>query len=257
VHGDVVGTGDFLAVAFGIVLLVGFVADQQGDLRALRTAKVAIARYRDADVQRARSEERARLARDLHDGLSQKLWRARLAHGRMLEQAALDPVAVKLARETEQSLLEAISEARLALDATRRAGGERSVAATIDAELDEFQRRTGVRTEISGRGRFADVPRTLGPELHGILRESLANIERHADATVVRVSLERTGDTLVLRIADNGRGFRTATPRQNRYGILGMEERASVLGGRLEVRSVPSSGTQVRVTVPIGRGGTA
>jgi signal transduction histidine kinase len=257
VHAGIVATEDYLGVAFAIMLLAGLVVDQHGDLRALRTAKLALARYRDADVQRARSEERARLARDLHDGLSQKLWRARLAHGRLVEQGSLDHEARRLAHETETALLEAIAEARLALDATRRAGGERSVAATIDGELDEFQRRTGVRTEISGRGRFDDLPREVGPELHGILREALSNVERHADATLVRVSLERTGDTLIVWIRDNGRGFHPTRRHHDRYGILGMQERVAILGGRLEIRSAPSAGTHVRITVPLGGGGPA
>jgi signal transduction histidine kinase len=250
-HPGMVTIEDFLLVGFAVVLLIGHVAQEHADLAALRETNITLARYRDAEVRRARVEERARLARDLHDGLAQKLWRARLLQGRLAELPELEDRARALCRQSESALAAAILEAREALDAMRQVGGDGSLRGSLEAELDEFGRRSGVRTELVGSGRFTELPIRLRPEVQGILREALVNAERHADATMVRVRLERRDRCLEMEIRDNGRGFEPDRRRPDRYGLLGMRERAELLDARLTIASAPQAGTTIRLAIPI------
>ena len=250
VHARLIGSEDLLRVGFSVALIVGLAAQQHADLRALRGANVALARLRDLDVRRARIEERGRLARELHDGLSQRLWRARLAFSRLADLPTLDGQARDLARETEAALVAALADARAALQATRGLG-ETTLGAELATELQEFELRTGIRTELHGSERFIALPSTVRAEVAGIAREALANIERHADATLVRVELDRDDGRLSMRIFDNGRGFDASRPPTGRFGLLGMQERAHLVGALLRIRSAPYAGTLVEVSVPL------
>jgi signal transduction histidine kinase len=83
-----------------------------------------------------------------------------------------------------------------------------------------------------------------------IVDEALANIQRHADATTVRVSATKAGDQLLLTVIDNGRGFVPEHAHRG-HGITGMLERAELLGGRLAIHSALGEGTQVRLFAPM------
>jgi signal transduction histidine kinase len=84
-----------------------------------------------------------------------------------------------------------------------------------------------------------------------IAQESLRNIARHAEASEVQIALWQQGDECFLEIADNGKGFDTACQKRQRFGLIGMRERALVLGGASEIISAPGEGTTVRVRIPV------
>jgi signal transduction histidine kinase len=102
------------------------------------------------------------------------------------------------------------------------------------------------------------VERRLKPEdeiaLFRIGQEAISNIVRHAEANAVRITLEYGPDVIRLDVEDNGKGFQAETrpvAREQSLGLLGMRERASLIGGRLRVESTPESGTRVRVEIPV------
>jgi signal transduction histidine kinase len=251
IYGGLVTTSEALRLAFFVVLLLGINAESRSDLRALRSAYAALDRLRLSEAERATLEERTRLARELHDGLAQDLWFAKLKHERLVPHVPDEhkPLAI----EVTQAIDAAISEARQAV-ATMRAAEERdrSLEELVGRTVDEFASRSGIRADLS----VADLPQSLPArtqvEVLRILQEALTNVRKHADATVVRVSAEVATGTLTLSIMDNGKGFRPEETSGYGLGMQGMRERARLLGGDLHVLSEPSGGTAIQLTVPVG-----
>jgi len=249
VYGGLVTTSEALRLAFFVVLLAGINAESRSDLRALRSAYAALDRMRISEAERATLEERTRLARELHDGLAQDLWFAKLKHERLVAYVPDDQK--ELAQEVTQAIDSAIAEAKQAV-VTMRAGDdrERPLGELMSHTIDDFAARSGVRADFSA----ADLPESLPPrtqvELLRILQEALTNVRKHADATVVRVSADLQEDTFHMVIIDNGRGFRPEETSGEGLGVQGMKERARLMGGELRVMSEPSGGTTVDLVVP-------
>ncbi|CAN5793225.1 hypothetical protein BH24CHL5_BH24CHL5_07380 [soil metagenome] len=250
VYGGLVTTSEALRLAFFVVLLLGINAESRSDLRALRTAYTTLDRLRLSEAERATLEERTRLARELHDGLAQDLWFAKLKHERLVPHVPEEHRA--LAVEVTQALDSAIAEAKQAV-LTMRAGDERDLPLEelMSRTVDDFATRSGVRTDFSA----ADLPASLGSriqvEMLRVLQEALTNVRKHADATVVRVSAEAAQGWIVVSVIDNGRGFRPDETSGDGLGVQGMKERARLMGGDLRVVSQPSGGTTVQLTVPM------
>jgi signal transduction histidine kinase len=99
-------------------------------------------------------------------------------------------------------------------------------------------------------GELPPLPPPVRSEILLIVQEALANVRKHADATVVRVTVTSDGPTAVLTVADNGRGFATGEATGTGFGIRGMRERAALVGAELEIISRPRDGTRVVVRLP-------
>jgi two-component system NarL family sensor kinase len=214
---------------------------------------VAIERARLAGdtVQVARMEERARLARELHDTLVQRL----TAIGLHLDAALASlPDRSRARADLDRALTLArggMAEARGSMRQLRSAA-DRSLADTLDTMARAFTAATGVRVHVSQSG-AVDLPAADQDELRRIVGEALANVRTHAHATDVTVSYAATPRRLRLEIVDNGRGF-AGRPRAGGFGVQGMRERAHAIGGVLRVISAPGRGTQVRLTIPLNPG---
>ncbi|MFN8623916.1 MAG: sensor histidine kinase [Chloroflexota bacterium] len=237
-------------VSYG-VLLLGIHAEQRDDLRELRSAYQALDRLRVTETERAALEERHRLAREIHDGLAQQLWFTKLKFERL--SATVSEEDRPLANEVGQSLDAAIVEARQAM-VTMRSSLEADVPLTdmLTRAVDDFEQRSGLPVRFTpGPGLPPAIPPRQQIELLRIVQESLTNIRKHADATVVRVRAEVVGRDLVVAVQDNGIGFDPGRPPEGGMGLRGMEERARLMGGTLKVESEPRGGTTVEVSVPI------
>jgi signal transduction histidine kinase len=201
----------------------------------------------------AHEQERRRIARDLHDVIGQAL------------------TAVKLNLESlrrETSSRQADAELRRSIAVVDQAMREiRDVAIDLrPAILDDLGLVAAVRWYVSRQGRlvgyrtsFAADPIPLGQddELESacfrVVQEALTNVARHAQATRVRVELRRTPESIVLTVEDDGVGFdvlraRRRAGRRPTLGLTGMAERASMVGGSLEITSAPGRGTRIRAT---------
>lgn len=251
VYSNLVTISDMMRLVAFTVLLAGAFADQRSDLRALRSAYTALDRMRLNEGERATLEERARLAREIHDGLAQHLWFAKLKFERL--SSTLSEEDRPLAGEVTEALDAAIIEAREAL-VTMRSSLEEDVpfADMLARTVDDFEERSGLRVEFSPS---AGIPSTLAPrvqvELLRIISEALNNVRKHADATTVRVLAEAGDGELLITVTDNGRGFAEAEAFDRGMGLQGMRERARLIGGNLEVRSEISGGTTVEVRAPV------
>jgi signal transduction histidine kinase len=249
VHTGIVTTSEALRLGFFVVLLAGINAESRSDLRALRSAYAALERLRISEAERATLEERTRLARELHDGLAQDLWFAKLKHERLM--AYVPEEQKDLASEVTQALDSAIDEAKQAM-VTMRAGDDRDrpLEELMSRTIDDFAAGSGVRADFSAADLPNAIPARSQVEVLRILQEALTNVRKHADATVVRVAAEVEDSVLHLTIADNGRGFRPDESRGDGLGLQGMMERARLMGGELRVASEPSGGTNIDLFVP-------
>lgn len=211
---------------------------------------------RAAESAAAAAEERARLAREMHDSLAKTL------HGISLNAEAL-PVWVRTSPER------AVREAGNIVAAARAAAGEaRGLIADLrdDCAREPFNdllRR--IVAEWAGVSRVAaravvdadvEPPREVRLQLAAILREALTNVERHARACDVEVSLTTAGGRLAMSVRDDGRGFACpadvgAFARNGHYGLVGMSERARLAGGALTVSAADGGGTRLTVELPL------
>ena len=250
VYAGLVTTGDALRLLSFGVLLLGIHAEQRADLRALRRAYAALDRLRLTETERAALEERSRLAREIHDGLAQHLWFAKLKFERLAAQVPDD--ARGLSSEVGQALDSAIVEARQAMVTMRTAiDQDMPLSDMIGRAIDDFGQRSGLRVEYQADGVPNAIPPRQQIELLRIIQEALTNVRKHADATVVRVKAEVMEGNLVVSVGDNGCGFDPGSAREDGLGLQGMEERARLMGGQLRISSAPSDGTLVEVTVPL------
>lgn len=258
VYNGLVSTGDVLRVGFYALLLVGIQAEARTDLRALRTAYAALDRLRTADMERAAIEERTRIARDIHDGLAQDLWSAKLEHEKMGARLSLDSQTRLHFERTTHALDMALAEARHAVMTLRtRSEMSESLADELPRYAHDFGERLGLRVEYEADPLLRELSQPLESEVFRIAQEALNNVSKHADATVVRVRAYREPPDLVLTVHDNGRGFEPDEPHRGGVGLDSMRERAALLGGTLVVSSEPGGGTEVRLQIPLSTIGTA
>jgi PAS domain S-box-containing protein len=199
-----------------------------------------------------RLAERRRIARDLHDivlqDLSGALQSLRLTH----LQAKRSEQALDLGEEL-RALGRASSGLRSAIYDLRHER-EGSFVGSVES-LVEVNRRLTPEREVAltvGDGFGKAIPPEIGVELLRVLREVLTNSRRHSGARKVDVRLWAEGDTLVVEVTDDGRGFDPTVARGG-VGLVGMRERVEGLGGEIEVKSRPGEGTEVTVRVPSER----
>ena len=216
---------------------------------------VAIERARlgEQSVQHARADERSRIARDVHDTVAQGFTAIALQI-----EAALSRLTPRA--RARQSLQRALDVAREGIEETRRSIGalrtspleNRSLVDALGVLSRRFTADTGVRVrmELSDVGAL---PEGVEAELYRIASEALSNVHKHAGAREASLRLEKVRRSVRLTVADGGRGFRVRGARTRGFGLVGIEDRARVVGGRAAIRGVPGRGTTVTVTIPVGQ----
>jgi signal transduction histidine kinase len=244
-----VTTGDLLRLAFYTVLLIGIVADSRDDLRELRAAGVEIQRLGDAQVAAAKVEERAHIAREIHDGMAQDLWYAKLKQGRLAQLVRADGETRVLSDEVASAIDAALAEARRAVVALRPDSAPGDLPEMIGRQVDDFADRFAILAEMTTDGPVPDVGPKVQAEVLRIVQEALTNVRKHADATVVRVGVV-TDEDLRITIADNGRGFRPEVDTGG-FGLESMRQRAALMGATLSISSEPRDGTRIELVLPI------
>ncbi len=243
-----VTTGDLLRVGFYAVLLVGIFVQSRADVGALRRANVELAVLRDADVNRAMLEERARLAREVHDGLAQDLWYARLKQGRLVQMVEADAKA--LAEDVASAIDSGIADARQAVMAMRASSTADPLYDVLADYLNDFGDRFALKAELETAGERPELSARVQAEVLRVVQEALNNTRKHADATAVRVRAATEGGRFRVEVVDNGRGFR-AGENGSGFGLQSMQQRAQLVGGELQVISAPHDGTSISLTVPL------
>jgi len=229
----------------------------RGELRLLSTIAyqvgIAIERARLAEesTRLARAEERARIAREIHDTLAQGLTAIALHLEGALHQ--LDRTPDRARQRLERALAtarESLEEARRSVLNLRTPLDGKPLAEALVGLGRAFTSETGIRVKVRAGERLT-LPLRVESELYRIAQEALANIHHHAHAREVGVVLALRAGRVRLTIRDDGRGFDPADIPESSHGIQGMRERARLLGATLSVASRLSAGTRITVAVPL------
>jgi signal transduction histidine kinase len=246
-----VSAGDVLRVAFYISVVLVFDADTLATLRELRLSRAKVEELRQAEMAQAVLEERSRLARDLHDGLAQELWLAKLRFGRLLKAVGQDQSEVdREAAGLSGAIDSAIAEARLAVIAMNvRPGDSHDLETALARYVYDVTERLDLPVNFRVERPAPPLDVRVSEEILRAVHEALHNVRKHAEATSATVVLD--GDDRVVRVSvsDDGRGLRPGHERRG-YGLTNMRERIEALGGSVSIGS-PGFGTVVELEVPV------
>jgi len=206
-------------------------------------------------LQNVREEERAAIAREIHDELGQQLTGIKMD---------LSWISRKWNRSPEDPLQQKITGTLAMLDNTIRTVrriatqlrpsilDDLGLIAALEWQSQEFSSRSGIDTHFQSTLPELNFDARASIGLFRICQESLTNVARHSGAKNVWITLDCVGENLHLSILDDGRGLNRII-RSNTLGLLGMEERAMMMGGSLEIKSSPHGGVAVEATVPLAK----
>jgi hypothetical protein len=203
-------------------------------------------------LNEAIEQERSRLSRELHDGLGHALTEQSFLLKRL--QGSLPDNGTSV-RQTFDQLQQGTRQMvqtvqRLCSNLRPSLLDDLGLEAAIEWLLEDMHRTCGINVTLSWYGPIAPEIEQHSTELFRIVQESANNIMKHSRADQVAVLFYRTGTSTVLEISDNGCGFTTnAAPSCRSFGIIGMQERAALLGGSLQICSSPNQGTTVRLLI--------
>jgi two-component system nitrate/nitrite sensor histidine kinase NarX len=220
-------------------------------------AALAAAERREEHQRLALLEERSAIARELHDSLAQSLSYTKIQLTRLsalLEGGGNPKAAQAVLDELREGVSSAYRQLRELLTTFRMKVGGASFDAALREVIGEFERRTGVATDV--RGELAGVELSANAQIHvlQIVREALTNVEKHARARAVAIELWREADgSFAVAIEDDGVGIDTETSPAQHFGLDIMRDRASVLGGSIGVGRREGGGTRVALRVPARR----
>ncbi|MFP3600464.1 PAS domain-containing sensor histidine kinase [Paraburkholderia sp. SIMBA_053] len=207
-----------------------------------------------ANLQKIREDEKTRIARELHDDLGQQLTALKMDISSVEE--TLGGSASELVRDHLQGMRRLIdatvaSVRRIAADLRPVMLDDLGLIPAVEWLANDFTNRYGIDVERdieTGDARFSPAGATA---LFRIVQEALTNVARHADATLVTLSLRAGDEAFVLRIADNGQGaHRDGELAGKSFGLLGIRERAHMLGGAVDIQTSQGNGFALSVTIP-------
>ena len=201
-------------------------------------------------------EERQRLARELHDSVSQVLYSIALNAASAAALRTRDPErAAALERDVHELAGVGLAEMRALIFELRPESLEQEgLVSALHKQADAVQARHGVTVRVSV-GEEPAVPLAAKEALYRIAQEALQNVAKHARARTVELALEETGSELVLRVEDDGRGFTASRSFPGHLGLHSMRERMAGVGGVLDIRSARGRGTSVHARLPLAPSG--
>jgi len=204
----------------------------------------------------AQETERRRLSRELHDEIGQVLTAVKL-NLQTLERSADGPARSARLQESMAVVERAVQQVRnLSLDLRPSLLDDLGLVAALRWYLDRQAARAGHQVQLVADPPNLQVPADLGTACFRVVQEALTNVARHAKAKKVCVELHQRNGEVQLTVRDDGAGFDVSAAyrraaRGASLGLLGMQERASLVGGRLDVSSTPSQGTLIRASFPL------
>jgi PAS domain S-box-containing protein len=205
-------------------------------------------------LQRVREEERGTIAREIHDELGQQLTGLKMDLfwiGKRLDGAASDQARQKL-RSTVSLLDETIQTVRrIATDLRPSILDDLGLIAAIEWQSQEFEKRAGIMTVFQSTIPEMDFPPDMAIGMFRICQESLTNVARHASASRVSITLDPVEGGVCMAISDDGKGLDPQRADRKTLGLIGMKERALMMGGRLELGGGEMRGFRLAVTVPL------
>jgi signal transduction histidine kinase len=240
-----------LALVFGLSWYLGYA----GALRRSHENRLAESESRlrslSAQLMTAQEEERRSIARDLHDEMGQVVTAMTLD---------LQRAAAAAASEKKNDLIgRALLGAQRLLDTIHEIAGrvrpslldDLGLKDAVQSFLSDYEHRTGIAVRAELNFEPGALPANVSENIYRIMQEALTNVTKHSRATAVTVAVSVSHNRIMLVLNDNGVGFIPAKVDGNRFGLLGMRERAELLNGVFTVQSEPGKGTQVSVELPL------
>lgn len=240
-----------------VQMVVADVTQRRREAAELQRSRQAL-RGLSASVVDAREQERRRIARELHDELGQRLSALKLELAGCAGSAGLQPQDPRL-----QAMLAMLDDTmasvrRIAADLRPLMLDDLGLAAAVEWLAAEATRRLGMQVQVEVDELDPEPGEPLAIAVYRMVQEALTNAARHARARHVRVTLRSEAGELRLTVQDDGPGFPLPVRGQpGSYGLLGMRERARLLGGRVEIDNAPEGGGRVRVWLPMDGGASA
>jgi two-component system sensor histidine kinase UhpB len=237
--------------------MVGWITDitnRKRNEEALRISREELRRL-SAHIQHIRAEEKARIARELHDDLGQQLTALKMSV--TLVEHNLKEAAPPLSGGDLHGLYALIDQL---IDSVRGIAADLSPVMLDDLGLipaiewmtKEFSARYHIPVIFHNDEHAITFNHDCRIEVFRMVQESLTNVTRHSGATEVTLDIVRNDPHCIVRIVDNGRGaLRNATPGRQSFGLLGMRERAALLGGEIQIRTSPGSGFALTAILPL------
>jgi signal transduction histidine kinase len=222
--------------------------------RELRVRDAAMREFA-AHVERRREEDRKYIAREIHDELGQLLAALHLEISLLRREEDEKGTKLRIIRRNMEELVDkAHQSVRNVADHLRPSSLELGIVSAIKKLTDEFRKHGGVSCKFQVGRAPVDLDEDQTVAIFRIVQESLTNVARHADASRVEVTLSSSTKDILVEVRDNGHGFDPADAGNTRsFGLLGMRERAAVLGGSIDISSALQQGTVVSVRMPIKR----
>ncbi|HWX01852.1 sensor histidine kinase [Collimonas sp.] len=251
------GTKIFYSACGALLMLLLFLIHRYrvSRLVARQRLQEQLARERAFELEMSREEERKHLTREIHDELGQYLSALRMGvsvvgmefggknpslQGKMERMIALVDSTIKVVRNVVSSL--------------RPSALDMGIVSALEWLAEEFTGNTGIPCSLDVCEDNIVLDDKRATTIFRIAQESLTNISRHANASRVDISLTKKEKHYVLEVRDNGKGFDTGLRKKKSFGLIGIRERTSMLGGEAFIYSVPGVGTTIRVSIPIADG---
>ena len=228
------------------------VTDRKATERDMQESREQL-RHLSASLQEVREEEKSRIARELHDELGQALTGLKMDLARLVSQLAPEQHGAREQADTMKALIEntVASVRRIATELRPLMLDDLGLVATVEWLVNDFTKRSGIAVDLDMPEQVLEVDARVSTALFRVLQEALTNVARHAGASRVHIELVSSGDEVQLVVSDNGKGIGVAShDAPKTFGLLGMRERAAMLGGELTVDSDPGAGTRVMMIVP-------
>ncbi|TAM49875.1 MAG: PAS domain S-box protein [Paraburkholderia sp.] len=230
------------------------VTDRKRDEEALRTSQEEMRRL-SAHIQQVREQEKARIARELHDDLGQQLTALKMAtslfeHTADKDRGRADQHALNGLYTMIDNLVQSVRH--IAADLHPVILDDLGLIPAIDSLVDEFSARYGIRVVRHIDADGISFNRECRIDMFRMVQEALTNVARHSGATEVVLDIERVDPHCIVRIVDNGRGAaQQGAKGRHSFGLLGMRERAALLGGEIRISTSPGKGFALTALLPL------
>ncbi len=208
-----------------------------------------------ASLMKVQEAERKQMARDIHDELGQSLTELNLGISALKSDHEDDALQQRLTELREITTRTIQSVQRFAAELRPPLLDRLGLIPALESRIEQFRKRGGVQASLRVTPAHLEVSDHCATQVYRIVQEALTNVARHAIATRVQVHVRATESGVAVTVRDNGIGFAAGRGASPSLGLLGMRERAAMIGAQIRVRSRPGRGTVVRLRLPHGCGG--
>jgi signal transduction histidine kinase len=236
--------------------MVTDITDRKQAEEQLKTSRQQLSEL-SRHLETVREEERTSIAREIHDELGQTLVTLKVYISWFLRHLPQADKPAPDQTKTMYSLIDAAIKTVMRLSTELRPGAldDLGLAPAIEWQINEFKKWTALEYHFVSNPEHIALDRETATTLYRITHEALTNVIRHAEATRVDILLRKTRQTVELRVNDNGKGIAETQINDSRaFGLVGMRERAHLLGGEVKIYGSSGKGTLVEVILPLPTG---